>query len=590
MKFHKIFELGEDATVYSSAKQMIKFLNFINFSNLFPFNKENSKIPLMDILEFFYENPPEFGNFTPRKRNISSSKTIIYGALNSGKSAVLKNEISALKKEEFLYLNLADLRLEIGSGELDEFKKTPAHSNRNDRGNDASADMGESGASSNDTIADLDADDIGSSSANHDVSQGGVKSIGNINLGASDMSLNGASDANLNDPNKSSSGAKLEGASAAKASSASAFGGNDTGGDAGGSDGTSGIARGALSADVCNEAGMSARSKAERACSSANAGIRGSENDGTCSADKGSAGESFFRKLKEFLAANEQILSLFLDNFGGTDLEISSLVKFAETAKLQRFIISTRDKNLSLSGFERLELLPLSFEEFIAFDKRHNEVSAMISAFLSQGGGAKNPFLAPAEILEFEQRLLKANFSRTEILILKECIRFVHAGFSANKIYTALKAKIKISKDAVYGTIAKLERENFIKFLSKAGEPARAKKLYFSHFNMREILTPKKDFVKKFANVLFCELLGLDAPIFYEKNLDFYLPGLKMGVLIIPFSDADIIFLKFRKILSELKSLGVTSLKVISMANSGRLEIEGIRCDVVPFHEFALSF
>lgn len=571
--------------MYFSAKQMIKFLNFINFSNLFPFNKENSKIPLMDILEFFYENPPEFGNFTPRKRNISSSKTIIYGALNSGKSAVLKNEISALKKEEFLYLNLADLRLEIGNGELYEFKKTPAHSNRNDpRGN----------ASSNDTIADLDADRIGPSGANHDVSQGGVKSIANINLSASDMSLNGASDTNLNDPNKSSSGAELEGASAAKASSASAFCSSDTSGHAGGSDGASGIACGALSDDVCNEAGMGARSRADHACRSTDVGIYSSENDGASGADKGSAGtgagENFFRKLKEFLAANEQISSLFLDNFGGADLEISSLAKFAETAKLQRFIISTRDKNLSLSGFERLELLPLSFEEFIAFDKRHNEVSAMISAFLSQGGGAKNPFLAPAEILEFEQRLLKANFSRAEILILKECIRFVHASFSANKIYTALKAKIKISKDAVYGTIAKLERENFIKFLSKAGEPARAKKLYFSHFNMREILTPKKDFVKKFANVLFCELLGLGAPIFYEKNLDFYLPSLKMGVLIIPFSDADIIFLKFRKILSELKSLGVTSLKVISMANSGRLEIEGIRCDVVPFHEFALSF
>ena len=572
MKFHKILTW---ARMQPCILMQSKRSNFINFSNLFPFNKENSRIPLMDILEFFYENPPEFGNFTPRKRNISSPKTIIYGVLNSGKSAVLKNEISALKKEEILYLNLADLRLEIGSGESDEFKKTPAHSNRNDRSNDANADLSESGAS-------------------RDVSQGGAKSIGNINLSASDMGLNGAGDANLNDPSKSSSGAELEGAGAAKASSANAFGGSDTSGDAGGGDRMSSIARGALSDDVCNEAGISARSRADHACSSANAGIRDSENDGTCSADKGSAGasagENFFRKLKEFLAANEQISSLFLDNFDGADLEISSLAKFAETAKLQRFIISTRDKNLSLSGFERLELLPLSFEEFIAFDKRHNEVSAMISAFLSQGGGAKNPFLAPAEILEFEQRLLKANFSRTEILILKECIRFVHASFSANKIYTALKAKIKISKDAVYGTIAKLERENFIKFLGKRGEPTRAKKLYFSHFNMREILTPKKDFVKKFANVLFCELLGLDAPIFYEKNLDFYLPSLKMGVLIIPFSDADIIFLKFRKILSELKSLGVTSLKVISMANSGRLEIEGIRCDVVPFHEFALSF
>ena len=300
--------------------------------------------------------------------------------------------------------------------------------------------------------------------------------------------------------------------------------------------------------------------------------------------------ENFFREIKKFLTVNEQISSLFLDNFSSTDFEISSLQSFAGGLNLKRFIISTRDRELILPGFERIELLPLSFEEFIAFDKRHNEINSMISAFLAQGGGAKNPFIAPAEILEFEQRLLAANFSRTEILVLKECLGFVHAAFSVNKIYTALKPRIKISKDAVYGTIAKLERENFIRFLSKAGEPTRAKKLYFSHFNMREILTSKKDFPKKFANVLFCELLGLNTPIFYTKELDFYLPGLKMGVLVIPFSDADIIFLKFRKILSVLKRLGITSLKVVSMANSGRLEIEGIRCDVVPFYEFALSF
>ena len=45
----------------------------------------------MNDLKFFYENPPEFAGFIPRKRGIGSAKTIIYGVLNSGKSAVLKN-------------------------------------------------------------------------------------------------------------------------------------------------------------------------------------------------------------------------------------------------------------------------------------------------------------------------------------------------------------------------------------------------------------------------------------------------------------------------------------------------------------------
>ena len=426
----------------------------------------------MNDLKFFYENPPEFAGFIPRKRGIGSAKTI--------------------KKDEILYLNLADLRLEdmVAGGTIVAAK--------NSAGNTMTGEASEHKISGENAAS---ADMPGASEFNHAT----VKNIDTKII--KDASANGLSNAK-----------NME------------------------------------SGDIKNRS------------------------------------ENFFREIREFLMGNKQISSLFLDNFSSTDFEISSLQSFAEGLNLERFIISTRDRELILPSFERLELLPLSFEEFIAFDKRHNEINSMISAFLAQGGGAKNPFITPAEILEFEQRLIAANFSRTEILILKECLSFVHAAFSANKIYTALKPRIKISKDAVYGTIAKLERENFIRFLSKAGEPARAKKLYFSHFNMREILTSKKDFSKKFANVLFCELLGLNTPIFYTKELDFYLPALKMGVLVIPFSDTDIIFLKFRKILSALKRLGITSLKVVSMANSGRLEIEGIRCDVVRFHEFALSF
>ena len=446
----------------------------------------------MNDLKFFYENPPEFAGFIPRKRGIGSAKTIIYGVLNSGKSAVLKNEISELKKDEILYLNLADLRLE------EAVANDAIFAARNSADNTNGSEVNENEISGETTL-DADISDI-DEFYRADIKNTDIKSVKNASAGGSNNAKNAES------------------------------------------------------------GGIKNRS------------------------------ENFFREIKEFLAANEQISSLFLDNFSSADFEISSLQSFAEGLNLKRFIISTRDRELMLPGFERLELLPLSFEEFIAFDKRHNEINSMISAFLAQGGGAKNPFITPTEILEFEQRLLAANFSRTEILILKECLSSVHTAFSANKIYTALKPRIKISKDAVYGTIAKLERENFIRFLSKAGEPTCAKKLYFSHFNMREILTPKKDFVKKFANVLFCELLGLNTSIFYTKELDFYLPTLKMGVLVIPFSDADIIFLKFRKILSALKRLGITSLKVVSMANSGRLEIEGIRCDVVPFHEFALSF
>ena len=266
----------------------------------------------MNDLKFFYENPPEFMGFIPRKKYVNSPKTIIYGVLNSGKSAVLKNEISELKKDEILYLNLADLRLE------------------------------EAVANDGIFVARNSADNTKASAANE-----------------YEISREATLDAEISD--------------------------------------TGEFYRAALKNTDTKNASANGSNNAKNA-----------ESDGAKSRS-----ENFFREIKEFLAANEQISSLFLDNFSSADFEISSLQSFAGGLNLKRFIISTRDKELVLPGFERLELLPLSFEEFIAFDKRHNEINSMISAFLAQGGGAKNPFIAPAEILEFEQRLLAANFSRT---------------------------------------------------------------------------------------------------------------------------------------------------------------------------------
>ena len=64
----------------------------------------------MQNLKYFYENPPEVQKFIARKKQINSPKTILCGAINSGKSYILNDYISNFKKDEFLYINFADLR------------------------------------------------------------------------------------------------------------------------------------------------------------------------------------------------------------------------------------------------------------------------------------------------------------------------------------------------------------------------------------------------------------------------------------------------------------------------------------------------
>ncbi|MBQ3674060.1 MAG: ATP-binding protein, partial [Campylobacter sp.] len=310
-----------------------------------------------------------------------------------------------------------------------------------------------------------------------------------------------------------------------------------------------------------------------------------------------------FDKIFEFLSSNLQIRALFLDNLDeinkNENLHLQNLLNlvFANSSSnsaqsipnLQSVIISTRKTSLNLQGFEKVKITPLCFEEFIAFDKRRTDINAIISAFFLQGGTPKNSFLNGGEIMSSEQNALKSVLNDSEIAILKECCEFIAQPFSANKIYLSLKEQIRISKDSIYGCVAKFEDENFVNFVSKFDDEKAAKRLFLSNFNLKDALSFKKDFSKKFINAIFCEIANLSEPIFYTKDLDFYLPSRNLGVLAIPFSASEIVFLKFKKLVPELKKLKITRLSVISMANSGSLEIEGIKCEVVPFPQFALG-
>ena len=85
------------------------------------------------------------------------------------------------------------------------------------------------------------------------------------------------------------------------------------------------------------------------------------------------------------------------------------------------------------------------------------------------------------------------------------------------------------------------------------------------------------------------ELAKFNEQIFYTKELDFFLPKRKLAIICSPFSDADLVFLKFKKLHANLKNLGINRLQAISVANSGETSIEGIKCEVAPFSRWALG-
>ena len=69
----------------------------------------------MKNLETLYQAPIKNAKFIPRKYEIISPKTLIIGAVSSGKTALVYEFLSHYKSEERLYINLDDLRIDRAS-------------------------------------------------------------------------------------------------------------------------------------------------------------------------------------------------------------------------------------------------------------------------------------------------------------------------------------------------------------------------------------------------------------------------------------------------------------------------------------------
>lgn len=292
------------------------------------------------------------------------------------------------------------------------------------------------------------------------------------------------------------------------------------------------------------------------------------------------------QNLPAFLHANPAIKILAADNISSQE-EASQISLIAQN--LPNCIIATDQKNINLQGFSRLILGLLDYEEFIAFFPKNFDEAQLFSHYLLHGKSPSSAFLDPNDVTQILQNRLKSQLSQNNLQIIKECAALVGQNFSAHEIYGTLKQRMKISKDSVYGGISELENRGFIAYAAKFGEPNAAKRLYFCDFALRNALNLKKDFARLFANVVFCELDKFSEPIFYTKEFDFFLAKRKIALLCIPFSDSDLIFLKFKKLHANLKNLGINRLQVISVANSGELVIQGIKCEILPFTRWALG-
>ena len=285
------------------------------------------------------------------------------------------------------------------------------------------------------------------------------------------------------------------------------------------------------------------------------------------------------KELENFIAKNS-IKVLILENF---DFSFS-------LPKIEEILISSDDKRVKLENFHKLHLYPLDFEEFIAFDKRHFNIEQLFSVFSKRGGIPKVNLYNERNYQGEFQRISKELFeSKNDFLVFKKFCELQGTKASLFQIYNQLKNTMRISKDFLYDLSKKLNDRELILFLEKYAQKKAAKKIYLFDFAIKSGLTFRKDFIKRFENIIFLELYKREKDIYYTEKIDFFIPAKKLGIICLPFTPIESLKDKMNRYVSHFKSLHIKKVEIITIGNEGKFELEDIEFKQISFWDWALS-
>lgn len=232
--------------------------------------------------------------------------------------------------------------------------------------------------------------------------------------------------------------------------------------------------------------------------------------------------------------------------------------------------------------FYNIEILPLSFEEFISFDTLNQSINQLFDNFIKYGNLPFILHLKDAFKMETKQSALQLIFKNNlNIFILLS--QFQSSPITANQIYSIAKKHFKISKDSVYEFIKDLQNRGIIYFAQNFQNQNLSKKLFFWDFSIRNILSYDKNFNSMVENMLFLELLKYKKTIFYSDKINLICNGI--GYIIATFSTIEAIKENLLKI-DDFLNLEII---VITFGLEGEIYLNNKKIEIKNFINFALD-
>ena len=281
------------------------------------------------------------------------------------------------------------------------------------------------------------------------------------------------------------------------------------------------------------------------------------------------------RILQKFCTTNK-INTLVLDNYH-TDIKIINVVQLIITSEIKH----------NFDFLTKLQLLPLDYEEFLAYEHKYD--SSALNHFFKLGGLPSMHNIANNDRVIYIQKTLQYALNDIEFDILKFCAKVMAQKLSPFAIYERLKSVRKISKDKVYKSYKDLIDKNYIHLLEKIDHPKAIKKIYLCDISIKTALSIDKHFGRLFENMVFLELFKSNQKCFYDDKIDFYLPQKNEIILCKPFADERTLFKKLEEIEEFIFTHTIKKITAITMNKESTISHPFSKVEMIPFDIWALG-
>ncbi len=279
-------------------------------------------------------------------------------------------------------------------------------------------------------------------------------------------------------------------------------------------------------------------------------------------------------------------ISLFCSEYKIDTLVYDNYKKKFKIPNVSQLIISS-ELPTKLNYLKRVDLYPLDYEEFLAYEHKYD--STALNHFFQLGGYPAMHKINSDERNIYIQRSLMCKLDDQEFDILQMCAKMNSSKLSAFSIYERLKQFKKVSKDKLYKSFKNLIDKKYIHQLSNFTHARATKKIYLCDISLKSALTHEKNFARLFENMLFLELLKHNHKLFYDEGIDFYLPDDSEIILSMPFADERSLFKKVETLEAFIVTNGITQITAVTMNNEAIVSHPFSRIEMIPFDIWALG-